>query len=233
VRESLKKAYSDTLKETKAFTEEQKIAIVNNAAESYCFERTNEIINRLYEHIANHYEIYITSLCESHSKAIKSNILHGLFRQSNIYDGLLSQWRAYGGDGGYAIEFQKNNITERVNEERNRFANYAIILGDVIYNDDENEYKQHFSEQLDIIKTDTKDDKPREFRNKNGEQVPYIELFKNKKDLSENTRLLINKIIVGPHKDKEARAAWLRIKLDSMGRDDIEVAVSQIPFVGR
>jgi len=69
--------------------------------------------------------------------------------------------------------------------------------------------------------------KPRRFRCKNSEQLPYIELFKSSKYLP------INKIIVGPHKDKEARAAWLRIKLDSMGRDDIEVAVSQIPFVGR
>lgn len=219
-----------------------------------------------------------------------------IFRYWSDDDGLLSQWRAYGGDGGYAIEFSRTDIKELIKEEK-RFGNYTIFFDDVMYNDDEAKYKEHFSEQLETIKTyirgkiepnqtesdrnkvyealirctafykdcgfkqetesrivalpsipmlkswfesDYKNEKPREFRKKNGEQVPYIELFdKNKqdkngkKDISENTPLPIKKIIVGPHNDKEMRAAWLRIKLDSISRDDIEVTVSQIPFVGR
>lgn len=67
-------------------------------------------------------------------------------------------------------------------------------------------------------------EKERKFREKNGQLVPYIELFK-----TIDIDLPIEKIIVGPNKEKEARAATLRVMLRNT---KIEVACSDIPFVG-
>lgn len=67
-------------------------------------------------------------------------------------------------------------------------------------------------------------DKHRNFRNKNSQHVPYIELFD-----SVEINLPIEKIIVGPHKDKELRAAALRVMLRNT---EIEIVCSDIPFVG-
>ena len=50
-----------------------------------------------------------------------------------------------------------------------------------------------------------KSEKDRKFRDKNGQMVPYIDLFN-----SAEIELPIKRIIVGPHKEKEARAAALR-----------------------
>ncbi len=64
--------------------------------------------------------------------------------------------------------------------------------------------------------------KPVEYRERNGEQVPYIELFK-----MEDAKLPIKKIIVGPHREKESRAAYLRTRLEGM---NIQVVPSDIPY---
>jgi hypothetical protein len=67
-------------------------------------------------------------------------------------------------------------------------------------------------------------EKERKFRNKNSQQIPYIELF-NSIDID----LPIQQIIVGPHKEKENRAAALRVML---GKTNIEITCSDIPYVG-
>lgn len=67
-------------------------------------------------------------------------------------------------------------------------------------------------------------EKERKFRQKNGQRTPYIELFN-----STDIKLPIEKIIVGPHKEKEARVKELREKL---GKTNIEITCSEIPFVG-
>jgi hypothetical protein len=69
-----------------------------------------------------------------------------------------------------------------------------------------------------------KPEKERKFRKKNGQLVPYIELFN-----SIDIELPIEKIIVGPHKEKEARAAALSMMLRNT---KIEITCSDIPFVG-
>jgi len=67
-------------------------------------------------------------------------------------------------------------------------------------------------------------EKERNFRAKNDQLVPYIELFK-----TIDIELPIEKIIVGPNKEKETRAATLRVMLRNT---KIEVTCSDIPFVG-
>jgi hypothetical protein len=69
-----------------------------------------------------------------------------------------------------------------------------------------------------------KPEKERKLRNKNGQLVPYIELLN-----STDIELPVERIIVGPHKEKEARAAALRVMLKNTG---IEITCSDIPFVG-
>jgi hypothetical protein len=79
----------------------------------------------------------------------------------------------------------------------------------------------------DFAKTDgitLKPEKERKFREKNGQLVPYIELFN-----SSDIELPIERIIVGPHKDKEARAATLRVMLRNTR---VEISCSDIPFTG-
>jgi Protein of unknown function (DUF2971) len=82
-------------------------------------------------------------------------------------------------------------------------------------------------EILKLASTDgvtLKPEKERKFRKKNGQLIPYIELF-NSIDIG----LPIERIIVGPHKEKEARAAALRVMLRNT---KIEITCSAIPFVG-
>jgi len=69
-----------------------------------------------------------------------------------------------------------------------------------------------------------KPEKERKFRKKNGQHIPYIELF-NSIDID----LPIEQIIVGPHKEKETRAAALRVMLR---KTNIEITCSDIPYVG-
>lgn len=68
-----------------------------------------------------------------------------------------------------------------------------------------------------------KPEKERKFRTKNKILIPYIELF-NSTDIV----LPVERIIVGPHKEKETRASALRVML----RNTItEITVSDIPYV--
>lgn len=66
-------------------------------------------------------------------------------------------------------------------------------------------------------------EKERKFRIRNGKSVPYIELFD-----SIDITLPIERIIVGPHSDKDLRAASLRVMLR---KTNIEISISEIPFI--
>lgn len=238
---------------------------------------TSAVVDAMYKTIAT--EIYITSFCGVHRDDPYIND-----------NGLLSQWRGYGDDGGFALVFRTEDLEQLCNKEAENFAYRPGIVADVIYSDDEDKYKLVLSDKLadiaayvrelfermrlgneappDITRCapsfihcvgrykhrgfkeenevrilalpeihdreylsiarevgDTlKPEKERKFREAKGNQVPYIELF----DLP-NAELPIEKIIVGPHRDKEARAASLRVKLRNT---DIDVTVSEIPYVG-
>ncbi len=248
-------------------------------------------INKMYEFLSR--EIYIASFCKEKTE------------NPNIYfNGRLSQWRAYGEDGGFAIEFEKDKLEEQIEKEGLLFDYLCLTIEEVIYSsefedcskacnslnvnfDDKRAvYKEAFEKELKVIEKCIFEDKhendkksqieetclpfircitrykdcgfveeqeiriiampavleairpkKREFRNKNGEQVPYIELFNpvNSTELNNDYKftLPIKRIIVGPHKNKEIRRTWLLLKLAAMGRTDIQVNVSEIPFIGR
>lgn len=70
--------------------------------------------------------------------------------------------------------------------------------------------------------TTLKPEKVHKFRLNNEQRVPYIELFD-----SADIKLPIEKIIIGPHKNKEAREAELR---DLLSKTNIEIVCSEIPY---
>lgn len=73
--------------------------------------------------------------------------------------------------------------------------------------------------------TTIKPEKVRRFRSTKEQRVPYIELFD-----SANIKLPIEKIIIGPHKNKEARKEEL---LEILPKTNIEIVSSEIPYAVR
>ncbi len=217
-------------------------------------------------------EIYVVSFCSVSDDYVRDN-------------GLLSQWRGYGVNGGYAIEYDVDKLKEALKKESDEFR-LETILEECIYSDcDGREINDSiFSEDLDFLaeyalkvyeaeKSNSEFDiyqnygqkaiesflrcaarfkhkafkeenevriaitliddlgdvrkkvKERKFRERNGIFVPYITLFE---DVEKNP---IKKIIVGPHREKDYRAEALRVFLNNKGYKDIDVVISDIPFV--
>lgn len=209
-------------------------------------------------------QVYIASFCgENENPEINKN-------------GLLSQWRGYGQNGGLALVLDTALMEERLKQEGVGVACWGF-LADVIYDHDIAKYEEELSDSIKEIENlvqkilerllngshEELDGDPRHVLNciarykhrgffeenevravfwrlpenmagekslkpvkyRNDGTVPYIELFK-----SEDARLPIERIIVGPHRDKEKRAAFLYTKLSEMGMD-IEVTISDIPYV--
>ncbi|MGE5513484.1 MAG: DUF2971 domain-containing protein [Bacteroidota bacterium] len=72
----------------------------------------------------------------------------GSFERGN---GLLSQWRAYGRDAGYAIVFDVKKLIQLLREEDAlHFYGYGG-LGDVVYADDPDEFKSEFKELIKLV----------------------------------------------------------------------------------
>lgn len=70
--------------------------------------------------------------------------------------------------------------------------------------------------------TTLKPEKVRKFRSNKEQRVPYIELFD-----STDIKLPIERIIIGPHKNKEARKAKL---LEILSKTNIQIVCSEIPY---
>ena len=66
------------------------------------------------------YEPYITSFCTPDSSNVKNN-------------GLLSQWRGYGKDGGYAIILDAKRITDFMKLEEKKWQYDLLFIGDAVY----------------------------------------------------------------------------------------------------
>ncbi|MDC7675689.1 DUF2971 domain-containing protein [Asticcacaulis machinosus] len=230
------------------------------------------------------------TIAESMYKATGDNIFITSFSahldQYVAQNGQLSQWRAYGIDGGYSIEFNSKEIENLFKEESEAY-DCTGYLADTIYSDDEEKfrlelqpktesliytaietfrsiierraatippsaysdfisfsgrYKHHaFKEENEVrifvdVKNTTKDKAPHAIRYRGGTlKTPYISLFERGETLKleelsrDNITVPIKRIIVGPHKDKHLRAASLKAILR---HTDIEVTMSDIPFVG-
>jgi hypothetical protein len=135
------------------------------------------------------------------------------------------------------VFFSRDNLSEEERLEKAKDAYSPFVSSIIRYKhcgfSEENEIRVVVlptvvdEEYLELAKEESvtlKPEKERKFRIKNGEPVPYIELFK-----SSGMELPIEKIIVGPHKEKEARAAALRVMLRNT---KVKISCSEIPFVG-
>lgn len=234
---------------------------------------TERFIDTMYRITGN--DIYILSFC-------------GQYEDSYInQNGLLSQWRAYGIDGGFALIFDTKKLETIFAKEVTKFSYSSIILSEIIYSNNEKKFKEELSDDIskiakmvDLLHNNVKEEvflkeaekayapfmhcissykhrgfseenevravvlptnidegylelaekegiapqpeKVIKFRRNNDHSIPYIELFDSK-----DIELPIEKIIVGPHKDKETRAATLRTMFR---KTKIEITCSDIPY---
>lgn len=252
---------------------------------------TNDTLDILYESLLNPPPLkrnipYILSFC----KADKDDE----FLQKH---GLLSQWRGYGKDGGFAIVFNLEKLHEEFIIEQREFYHGISQYGDVVYAPDkasatdeikkaidriaetshkvyksivyktsnnavpkqeinwadtldslvrcamrlkhkgfseENEYRFYAFPYCEEAKNNQyfEEDKNKSIkqvmtRSNSGILVPYIKLFEKSKSLP------IERICIGPHKDKKLREQSIKSYLGTIGQDHIEVFCSEIPFIGQ
>lgn len=83
-------------------------------------------------------EFYVTSFCS---------------KQSDLYaadNGLLSQWRGYGVNGGYAIEFETRWLSDCLAETCSCYR-VGSIFGDCVYDNEEQKINTELSEDIQFI----------------------------------------------------------------------------------
>lgn len=102
---------------------------------------TEETIQNLWRPLRE--QIYLTSFCAEIDK--KEDI-------KNINnDGLLSQWRAYGADGGFAIVFDTIELDKLLREEFKEFLYGYSHITKVFYSHEEEKFKKDKKAQLDKL----------------------------------------------------------------------------------
>lgn len=110
--------------------------------ESCCNQIVEELINSTKESFERVNEPFITAFCGADSEHIKQN-------------GLLSQWRGYGSDGGYAIAFKTAEIEKLLKQEFNNHLYMLGFLNDVNYQgaaSEENAFKNWKSDIVECVK---------------------------------------------------------------------------------
>lgn len=93
-------------------------------------------------------EPYIVSFCT----APKSD---DPFHKRVRKHGLLSQWRGYGRDGGYALVFDTERLTKLVLEDIGKKwgSHLYLFIGDVVYSSDsDSRFLEEFNQNIDVIK---------------------------------------------------------------------------------
>jgi len=206
-------------------------------------------------------------------------------------DGLLSQWRGYGKDGGYALVFDTKKLEELLKIEATSFWYQHAQWGDVHYHQDDDDlaaaepeiheaedalraaiakfiknpeaselestfepvatlsclFKHwgfHEEREVRIVVIPPNDELIRAGRAagelrparplnrfpRGGTPVPYLDLFA-KEPRSEQFRLPIQRVIVGPHPQSHLRRQAVEQVLRATGVT-AEVVVSQIPYIG-
>lgn len=83
-------------------------------------------------------EFYVTSFCARHDDPYTAD------------NGLLSQWRGYGVNGGYAIEFETGPLEDYLKENCSRYR-VGSIFGNCVYDDEEQKINAEFSEDIKFL----------------------------------------------------------------------------------
>jgi hypothetical protein len=91
--------------------------------------------------VASFDEPYVVSFCGTKEPRIAQH-------------GLLSQWRAYGADGGYAIVFDSAKFDALLNEEFEKYLYLTSWWGDVnYYHGDSDDLLEEFKESEDVLQS--------------------------------------------------------------------------------
>ena len=105
---------------------------INGGFEALVDLDSNVWVTGMYESLPQA-GLYITSFCrESKDEYINAN-------------GMLSQWRGYGQDGGFVLVFDTQSLECMLVEEGERFNYNFWQLADVVYSDDEERFKCEFT----------------------------------------------------------------------------------------
>ena len=68
-----------------------------------------------------------------------------------IENGLLSQWRGYSEEGGYAIVFDAAKLCNSYSKDEQRYDIQFLQIGDVVYQGDEEVFEENFNEGIQKI----------------------------------------------------------------------------------
>lgn len=123
--------------------------LVRNPATRKKFQESGEVLEDVVKHDVSvqisamlsglYGQIYITSFCgESDDDYINQN-------------GLLSQWRGYGQDGGFSIVFDTASMEACMRQEHNMFSYGYSSIADVIYSHDQQKFENELSDSIDQI----------------------------------------------------------------------------------
>ena len=125
-----------------------KIIVKNSGGRGKVIEDYISFVDNVYvllmgadQQVMSNIEPYILSFCTpGKSDQIKQH-------------GLLSQWRGYGREGGYAVVFDTSKLLKLLPREAEMYSpNYYIIGGDVVYSSDSDKiFVQEMKDDLKVI----------------------------------------------------------------------------------
>jgi len=144
--------------------------------------------------------------------------------------GLLSQWRAYGKDSGYAIVFDTKALAEMLKDEKARCRLDTRAMGNVIYDTGEEVFKKEFKDLISALNHDV----PRLLKNEDG---PYIALnnafmsniprYKHRGFMEEQEV----RIVVSPTHDELFEKAKAAGEIDAREKKEIKFRDSLAPYI--
>ena len=131
--------------ECKKNSEAKKVAETYGGINNIAKIEINEIINNIiFEALLNSPGLpqtpFVASFCKAHEDDISL--------QEN---GLLSQWRGYGKDGGYAVIFDMEKIINEFAKEESSFYHGIANHGDIVYEPDRLTMNDNMKKSLEII----------------------------------------------------------------------------------
>ena len=142
-------------------------------------------------------------------------------------NGLLSQWRAYGSDGGCAIELDEIGLNSKLKhgDLYEAIARWAPIFKGSSFQEEAESRIVVARSRGRAAKLDPRE-KARSIktRYKSGTPIPYIELF------ADGGNLPIKRIIVGPQKDQEKVRYALELVLEQTELD-AQIDISDISYL--
>ena len=121
--------YESIYQVAKDLVEKEKLDLKGKlTVEDICSGESVRFVDALYKATLKYVTPYIFSFC-SHGESNRE-----------FHDGLLSQWRGYGSDGGFAIEFDSKEIEEQMHDDGLTCSHSGFHVSSVVYGTDSREF---------------------------------------------------------------------------------------------